>query len=192
MTTGEQEETDLMRAVAAGDAAAFERLVARFQGPVISFLYRYAGDRPTAEDLAQETFLNVWRAARRFDPDGGARPSTWIFTIAYRLAMTELKRRRRFAEFRERASREGHDIPPGGPMADRAGSCPDGDSIHRVLAELPENQRAAMLLRAREEMSYREIAVVLGISVSAVESLIFRARTRLRRELADTERATDE
>lgn len=182
VATDGRAETDLMRAVGAGDAAAFERLVARFQGPVISFLFRYAGDRATAEDLAQETFLNVWRAARRFDPDGGAKPSTWIFTIAYRLAMSELKRRRRFAEFRERASREATKNPAG-PQA--PGSVPDDEAIHRVLANLPENQRAAMLLRVREEMSYRDIAEVLGVSVSAVESLIFRARTRLRRELAE-------
>lgn len=184
MATDGRAETDLMRAVGAGDVAAFERLVARFQGPVISFLFRYAGDRATAEDLAQETFLNVWRAACRFDPEGGAKPSTWIFTIAYRLAMSELKRRRRFAEFRDRAGQEAAGTPSG-PEPGPTESALDGGTIHRVLAELPENQRAAMLLRVREEMSYRDIAEVLGVSVSAVESLIFRARTRLRRELAE-------
>ncbi len=74
----ESAEYDLIRSIGEGDPAAFEQLIKRYEGPVLNFVYRHLWDRQTAEDLTQEVFLRVFRAASGFEPRGGVR--AWIFT----------------------------------------------------------------------------------------------------------------
>lgn len=170
----------LIEAIAQGDHLAFEQLVKRYQTKVCNFICRYLGDRSTAEDLGQEVFLRVYRAAPRFEPKG--RVSTWIFKIAYNLCVNELKRRQRNRSFQELAA---------GQEARLMGTCSsesqETEELHRELSaaisRLPDNQRAALLLRVNEELSYAEIGRILSVSVSSVESLLFRARTQLRKDL---------
>ena len=86
-------DIELLRAIAGGDHLAFKRLVERYQSRLFNFLHRYLRDREAAEDLTQEVFLKVYQAAPRFEPRAKVR--TWIFTIAYNLAVNELRRRQR-------------------------------------------------------------------------------------------------
>lgn len=166
----------LLEAIGRGDHDAFELLVKRYQGPLHNFIARYVGDRSLAEELAQEVFIRVFRAAGRFEAKTKA--STWIFRIAYNLALTEIGRRRRYGNLCEAVSRESSGGEPSTAPEERFEL---EEEIAAALARLPENQRAALLLRVNEDLSYREIGQILGVSVQSVESLLFRARTSLRR-----------
>jgi RNA polymerase sigma-70 factor, ECF subfamily len=172
-------EFDLIIAIAHGDHEAFERLVRRYQSPLHNFLARYLEDRGAAEDLAQEVFLKVHQMAPRFIPKG--RVSSWIFKIAYNLAQNELKRRSRLRRmvdhewYREGAAYRG--------STEAAAQREVEEEFMAALHDLSEDQRAALQLRVAEELSYREISEIMGASVQSVESLLFRARKRLRQSL---------
>lgn len=178
----EDSEYDLIRAIAGGDEEAFEAFVGRYQKPMISFLHRYVGDFHLAQDLTQEVFLRVFQAAPAYKPMG--KMSSWVFRIAYNLAANELKRRKRMDGLHARMSAEGRHFMGGSPP-----SLPEAESreleeqLTAAIGQLPENQRAALLLRTREGLSYLEISFVLEVSVASVESLIFRARSRLKKLL---------
>lgn len=167
----------LLKAASEGDLEAFEHLIRRYQSPVFSFILRYLGDRATAEDMAQEVFLKVYQASSRFDPR--ARVSSWIFKIAYNLSMNELKRRKRLLKFAANAHSEGVEYSDRVFAEDMARRERE-EELHELLEQLPEKQRAALLLKVTEGLSYREIGAVLEVSVASVESLIFRARKTLK------------
>lgn len=172
-------ELDLIKAIGNGDHLAFKHLVKRFQNPLVNFIYGYLGDRETAQDLAQEVFLRVYEAAPRFEPK--AKVSTWLFKIGYNLSISELKRRRR-SRFLRNDPHSGRAVDVQAP-SNRIESWELRQDVMTALSQVPENQRAALLLRVNNDLSYREISQVLGVSVSSVESLIFRARKRLRQVL---------
>ncbi|HYA02058.1 MAG TPA: sigma-70 family RNA polymerase sigma factor, partial [Syntrophobacteria bacterium] len=132
-----------------------------------------------AEDVTQEVFLRIYQAASRFQARGRVR--TWVFTIAYNLAMNELKRRRRRRVFGFLVA-GGRDSVAVNPL-DLSERLELEETLTKALAQLPDNQRAALLLRVRDELSYQEIGEILGVSRASVESLLFRARERLRRLL---------
>jgi len=178
----EETDFDLVKAVGAGDHQAFEYLVKKYRSSVFNFVYRCLGERQAAEDILQEVFLALYRAASRFEPR--AQVSTWLFKIAYNLSMNEIKRRKRHLDLSEAL----HALPrqDAGPSA--SSTIEAGElrkNVMTALDQLPENQKAAMLLRLNEELSYAEISEVLSVSVSSAESLIFRARTRLRQLLKE-------
>jgi RNA polymerase sigma-70 factor (ECF subfamily) len=169
-------EHALIKAIAGGDQEAFERLVKRYQNPLYNFIYRHLGDRALAEDITQETFLQIYRSASRFEPR--ARVSTWIFKIAFNLSLNESERRTR-RQLRETPMTDEHQYADGNSTTAVARYELE-QQITGLLGRLPDRQRAALLLRVNEGLSYREIAEVLGLSVQGVESLIFRARQELR------------
>lgn len=171
----EDPEFDLIRAIAGGDETAFEQIVNRYRNPVMSFVYRYIGDIHLAQDIAQEVFLRIFRAAPRFEPKG--KVSGWIFRIAYNLSVNELKQRKRMNDFRDEIARRDDS------GLSSTNHCEDRESeawLMAALDKLAENQRAALLLRLNERLSYAEIGKVMELSVASVESLIFRARSRLK------------
>lgn len=175
----EDPEFHLIRAVANHDEQAFETLVARYQKPIVSFIYRYVGDFYLAQDLAQEVFLRMFQAAPLFEPRG--KVSNWLFKVAYNLSANELKRRRRLDGVLDRISIEGGcflgSAPPGpAEIANRERE----ERLMSAIGRLPEKQRAALLLKTTEDLSYQEIGTILNVTVSSVESLIFRARSRLK------------
>jgi RNA polymerase sigma-70 factor (ECF subfamily) len=175
----EDAEFHLIRAVANHDEKAFETLVARYQAPVVSFIYRYVGDFYLAQDLTQEVFLRVFQAAPLFEPRG--KVSNWLFKIAYNLSANELKRRKRLDRILERISAEGGCFmgsSPPGPA--ESGDRELEERLMTAIGRLPPKQRAALLLKMTEDLSYQEIGAILNVTVSSVESLIFRARNRLR------------
>ena len=179
---GESDE-ELMSAIAAGDQRAFRILVERHQTLVIGTVSRMIGTSD-AEDVAQQVFLNVWKAAPRWRPD--AKVTTWIMTVAKRLVFNESRRRKRSRIISQVTEEEnGCEAPDETPGPDAC--LLEGelhDAIGRAMAMLNEKERMAVVLRRHEGMQYEEIAVVLGTSVSSVKSLLFRARNTLREKLA--------
>lgn len=176
----------LMEEIGAGDHAAFRRLVERHQHAVIGTVAKMLGNAAEAEDIAQQVFLRIWKNAKRYRPE--AKFTTYLFTITRNLVFNETRRRSRkkevSADEREESS---HQLIEANP--DRQ---PDAEllqaelqqAVDDAIAALPEAQRMAVVLRRYEQLSYEEIAVVLKLSVSAVKSLLFRARTTLRESLS--------
>lgn len=180
----------LMLRVKRGDRRAFEELVARYQQPVLNFVYRTLPDATEAEDLAQGVFVQVWKSAARYEAT--AKFSTWLFTIARNLCLNEFRRRSRHpADSLDAPSHAGTDEPRGHGVEDlRVTGAPDEllraeleAKVAEAVAALPENQRTALLLWQQDDMAYDDIAEVLGCSLSAVKSLIHRARETLKARL---------
>jgi RNA polymerase sigma-70 factor (ECF subfamily) len=169
-------EYELIKAIGAGDIVAFEMLIKKYRDPVSNFIFKYMGDRFGAEDIAQEVFLRVYRAASEFEPRG--KVSTWIFKIAYNLSLNEVLRRSRFCPIADIDDREFELAAP-----NHTGRKELEEEVMDALRRLPQNQRAALLLRVNEGLSYAEIGNILSTSISSVESLLFRARQNLRKTL---------
>jgi RNA polymerase sigma-70 factor (ECF subfamily) len=181
-------DVQLMLDVKAGDDASFNLLLQKYRTPLINFLFRMVRDSATAEDLAQEVFLRVYRARKRYSPS--AKFTTWLFRIATNLALNSVRdNRHRQMDVSIDASVEDDEAPlqlPAREMRidehmierDRA------EFIRQAISSLPEKQRVAVLLHKYEEMDYAEIAKILECSESALKSLLFRAYETLRVQLA--------
>lgn len=184
-------ETDaaLMLRVKQGDTGAFAQLVDKYKQPVMNLACRMLRDPVEAEDLAQNVFVQVFRSAHRYQ--ASARFSTWLFTIARNLCLNELRRRSRHPAQSMDAVSPAQDEAPAQQYEDKhTASPPDAllrhelaAKIEQALAELPDNQRLALLLCRQEDLSYEEIAAVLHCSLSATKSLIHRARETLKQKL---------
>lgn len=189
MTSNVDPDADLMLRVKQGDTAAFEALVQKYKQPVINLIYRTLPDATEAEDLAQNVFVQVYKSAERYQV--AARFSTWLYTIARNLCLNEIRRRSRHpADSLDVMHPENEDQPARQFEDIKTFSPPDtmlqgelSDKIEEAMAELPENQRTAILLCRQDEMSYEEIAKVLGCSLSATKSLIHRGRETLKLKL---------
>jgi len=189
--TASDPSTQLMLRVRDGDADAFADLVVAWQDRLVTLFLHHTGDHATAEDLAQEVFLRVYRARSTYQPT--AKFTTWIHTIANNVA----------SDLRQRAYRR---LERGVPTTASASSSTIGldqlaiaasgllparvadreelqGVVRRALADLGERQRMAVLLAKFEQCSYQEIAAAMNISVPAVKSLLFRARDQLRAAL---------
>jgi RNA polymerase sigma-70 factor (ECF subfamily) len=173
-------EIEWMARIRDGDMEAFRLLVETHQSRVINTISKLLGSDAEAEDLAQQVFIRVWRSAARYQPT--AKFTTWLFRITRNLVFNELRRRKHFAD-------QGEDSPE---PAERAEREPDRvlledelqKAIQTAIQELPEAQRMAIVLRRYEEMPYEEIARVMGTTIPAVKSILFRARAELRERLA--------
>jgi RNA polymerase sigma-70 factor (ECF subfamily) len=170
-----------------GSEEAFRELVERFHRPVYALIVRIVRQPELAEDLSQETFLKAWKALARFDP--GRRFSSWIFKIAHNSALDEL-RRGGLETVSLDAPFSADDEPPELP-ADLAAENPllrtlareSGRVLERAISRLRPAYRGILLLRFAQEMSYDEIAEVLGLPLGTVKIHIFRARAELLREM---------
>jgi RNA polymerase sigma-70 factor, ECF subfamily len=182
----------LLEATREGDEAAFAEIVRRYRNQITNFVYRMTNDYEAAVDLAQETFLRVYRAADRYQTSYAF--STYIYRIATNLAISELRRRKRrrlvslsgFFNGRDGASGEATELDPPDncPLQDAA--LVDDErrgAVARAIATLPEKYRAPLVLRDVEGRSYEEIACILEMSEGTVKSRINRARTFLREKL---------
>jgi RNA polymerase sigma-70 factor (ECF subfamily) len=184
---------DLMARIANGDNDAFGILVNRHQTSVLNLIYRFIGDRTRAKDLAQEVFLRVWQAAKSYEPT--AKFTTWIYQITANLCFNELKssRRKKWLQF----LRIGEDqentieemlVDPSPSPEDLLLSREQSRRILDALHSLPDNQRLSLILKRYDDLSYNEIARILDCSVSAVESLIVRAKRNLREKLRNSKK----
>jgi RNA polymerase sigma-70 factor (ECF subfamily) len=160
---------ELMAAVAAGDERALGELCRRYERPLHRLLVRYTGGRD-AEDLYQETWLRVVRAAARFDP--GRRFSTWLFQIAVNLCRDW--HRRQPPEPADPAAVEALVGPAGSVAATEAAL-----DARRLLAALPEAQRSAVILRYYHDLPEEEVAEILGCPRGTVKSRLHGAMARL-------------
>ena len=168
-----------LRALIEGDRDAFAQIVDRWQTRLINFFYRSTGNRADAEDLAQETFIELNRVAARYQSQGTFR--AFVFTLA---------RRRLIDGYRKKARRPLEYVDPGEYFMQSQAENSDQtreieEAFHRALAVLPENQRNAILMLQQQGLSYEEIAQALDASVSAIKTWIHRARKHLRQELKD-------
>jgi RNA polymerase sigma-70 factor (ECF subfamily) len=179
----------LMLRVKQGDTAAFTTLVEKYKQPVMNLAFRTLRDETEAEDLAQTAFVQAWKSAARYEPS--AKFSTWLFTIARNLCLNEIRRRHRHPAESLDQTRDDADDQPLHQVEDRRiAAAPDHllrgeleSKVDEALSVLPENQRTALLLCRQEELSYEEIAEVLGCSLSATKSLIHRARETIKAKL---------
>ena len=159
------------------DEAAFERLYERHVRDVYRYAVGMLGEAADAEDVTQTTFLNAYRAFQ-----GGTRPEkphSWLIAIAHNVC------RQRFRQAQRRPHEVGFDERIGEADTVPESTAPSAEDLRRALSQLPPNQRAAVVMRELEGCSYAEIADVLGISVSALETLLFRARRALREQLEE-------
>lgn len=167
-----------MPRIANGDAAAFRLLVDRHADRLLAFSQRLLGDRATAEDVVQDTYLSLWRKAYGWTPQ--ARVSTWLFRIARNAALDRLRR------VKPTVDHEDVVLVDTGPAPDRGlDDAATADTVRAALDALPERQRAAIVLVHYEGLSGTEASSILEITVEALESLLSRGRRTLRGALAD-------
>ncbi len=176
----------LMERIGEGSHEAFRELVERHQNAVIGTVAKMLGNASEAEDIAQQVFLRIWRNAKRYRPD--AKFTTYLFTITRNLVFNETRRKSRKKEVSaDEREENSHQLIAASPDRQPDAEVLQAELQHAVdeaIAGLPETQRMAVVLRRYEQLSYEEIAAVLNLSVSAVKSLLFRARTSLREALS--------
>jgi RNA polymerase sigma-70 factor (ECF subfamily) len=179
----------LMLRVKRGDRAAFAVLVEKYKQPLFNFICRTLRDETESEDLAQNVFLQVYKSRQRYQAT--AKFSTWLFTIARNLCLNEIRRRSRHpAESIEESHTDNEDRPQR-QYEDKKNFLPGENVLHgelankieEAIADLPEMQCTAILLCRQDELSYEEIAEILGTSLSATKSLIHRGRETLKEKL---------
>ncbi len=181
-------DVQLMLEAKAGNDASFEHLLQRYRIPLVNFLYRMVRDSATAEDLAQEVFLRVYRARHGYE--ASAKFTTWLFRIATNLALNRIRdtRYRQMEvslDVRSEDEQPVMELPARELRVDQILIERDRTVIiRRAVEALPEKQRIAVLLHKYEEMDYCEIAKVLECSEAALKSLLFRAYETLRVQLA--------
>jgi RNA polymerase sigma-70 factor (ECF subfamily) len=180
-------ELELIQQLRAGDELAFKSLVENYQDLVYNTALGVVQNSEDAEDVAQEVFIQVFRSIDQFK--GDARLSTWIYRITTTKALDHIrsrKRKKRFAFItslfgaNDELIHEPVDFQHPGVALDRK---EQAALLFRMIEQLPDNQKVAFTLHKTEELSYQEIADVMQLSVSAVESLLFRARQNLRKLL---------
>lgn len=181
--SADRDQADML-ALAKGDDEALNRLMDAWSQPLLAYLTRLTGSNASASDLAQESFVRVFR--HRFDFRGGSRFSTWLFTIATNLARNHLRWHSRHPELL---------LPPEN-LADLPGQVTEETpekhamareritAVQEAISELPADMREALILSTWHEMSHEEIAQVQGTSAKAVELRVYRARKLLREKLA--------
>jgi len=168
-----------MQALQQGEDRALDRLMTRWQVPLRSFLYRQTLNEEDALDLAQETFVRVYRHRTRFRSN--AKFSTWLFAIAHNLARDHARRRnRRPTQSLDEAPEPVDDRQPLGSAEEKERAT----AVRAAIAGLSNELRTAVVLFEYEERSHAEIASIVGASAKAVETRLYRARQQLKKTLA--------
>lgn len=185
------EEKELILKLKQNNNDAYKYLISRYQDPILNFCYRFVKDKNTAQDLAQDVFIEVVRSIDTFRMD--SKLSTWLFRIAITKSLNYVsaqKMKKRFAFIKSLFFEDDNE--------NEINIEADSESPHEILENkerskilndaiesLPENQRVAFTLCKCEDMSYKEISEILNTTVPAVESLIFRAKNNLQKKLSD-------
>jgi RNA polymerase sigma-70 factor, ECF subfamily len=184
-------DVDVMLRVKKGDESAFAYLVQKYRRPMVGFMYRLCHNSATAEELAQEVFLRVYRARTSYEPS--AKFTTWLYRIATNLAVNHARDTRH--ERPENTLRLDEPDQETGKTPDLADDSLTAEeqilkrerlaAIRSKVNALPERQRVAVIMHKYQQMDYREIAGVLKLSESATKSLLFRAYETLREQLKE-------
>ena len=183
-------DTELMMRVKAGDQSAFKAIVERYQRRVINVGYRFLGNREDAEDVAQETFLKVYLSAKSYKPR--AELFTYLYSIATHLALNQLRKKKRLRWLSLDQLERNGEVGIGQEVPADPADQPDQSLeraerealVRRALDTLPAAQKTAVILSRYEGLSYKQIAEVMELSVSAVESKLHRAKQTLRKKLS--------
>ena len=179
----DRDDGNLVRRCLAGDQEACASLVARFARLVGTVIWRATGDAVAVEDLAQETFLRVFRGLPYFT--ARAKLSTWIYTIAHRVAIDHLRKSGRDPEQSDDVDLEASPSPVVDPLSAVA-----RDEIERLvhegLAQLPEKYRVPLVYAAIDGLDYETIAAMLGVPVGTVKTLVFRGKRMLKERIVVT------
>ena len=182
-------DVDAMLRVKTGDESAFAYLVQKYRRPMVGFMYRMCHNPSTAEELAQEVFLRVYRSRETYEPS--AKFTTWLYRIATNLAVNHARdTRHERAENTVRLDEPDQETGATPDLADDSLSAEEQilkrerlAAIRSVVNALPERQRVAVIMHKYQQMDYRQIAGVLKLSESATKSLLFRAYETLREQL---------
>ena len=174
-------DSQLMLAFQRGDEKCFDQLFQKYKRPMINFAHRFTGRKETAEELAQEILVKCYMAAPGYRVT--AKFSTWLFRIARNHCLNEVRRQ----DYRYRTEPlEGTGEPVGATTPEQQAQANALQrSLLQVMASLPESQRIALLLSRQQAMSYEEIAETMETSLSAVKSLLNRAKNTLVGRLAE-------
>jgi RNA polymerase sigma-70 factor (ECF subfamily) len=187
----EDEIARLVESARRGDETAFARLVRLFEGPLFNLAFRMTNNREDASDLTQEIFVKLHRSLGKFR--GEARFSTWLYALAANHCRSGLRRLRRIGFFEARSLDAGFgtaDAPAPVEPAD-PGDAPSRmlerremeERIGAVVAQLPGELKAALILRDMQGLSYEDVAAALGCSIGTVKSRLWRARFRVKEAL---------
>jgi RNA polymerase sigma-70 factor (ECF subfamily) len=184
-------DAEVMLRAGSDDAGAFEYLAVKFHRPMIAFMFRMCHNQALAEELAQEVFLRVYRSRKNYAAE--AKFTTWLYRIATNLAVNHARD--------HKVERSGKVVSLDEPDEETGTTLDVADSslnaeqrllsqerlaaIKKHVLDLPEKQRAAVLMHKYDGMDYREIAGILKLSESATKSLLFRAYETLRERLKD-------
>ena len=175
---GEAELSACMKAYLDGDIEAFDALYAAFAGRLRGYLLSQCRDATLADDLLQETFMQIHRSRRTYQP---GRPVTpWVYAIARHVYLMKRRSTGRRVRFEDGLAA---DARSGGVAHDALGSIVDGDRIRRALRDVPADQRQALLMHHVEGWSFVEIAARLGIRVNAAKTRAFRGMKKMREQL---------
>jgi RNA polymerase sigma-70 factor (ECF subfamily) len=178
LTPSADGDRELVVRAQSGDLAAFEELVRRHQQGLFSYLYRMCRNGSDAEELAQAAMVRAWEALAGFR--GASSFKTWLYRIGTNLCLNLRTRRKPVEELPETLA------APDSEQPERAFQQKvREDAVREALARLPADQRAALVLSVYQDMSYKEIAQTMGKTVRAVDSLLFRAKTNVRKALAE-------
>ncbi len=191
------EDIKIMLEFKNGDKSAFDKIMDKYEKPIINFAYRFTWDKNSSEDLAQEVFLRVYKAAKNYLPN--AKFSTWLYKIATNVCIDYKRKIRRdtsmHRDFGAGKTTKGEDSKILMDVEDKSASADKSleereteETVKKALASLPESQRIAVILRIYEEKSYEEISRIMEVTVPSVESLLFRARQELKKILVKTDK----
>lgn len=180
-------ESALLTALQTGSETAFRQFVETYQSKVFTLAFRLIGNRDEADDIAQEVFMEVYQTIGQFR--GEAKLSTWLYRITTSQSLTHLRKRRAKKRFAFITSLFGesnevlHDPPDNAHPEQQLEHSEENTLLLLALERLPDTQKAAFTLHYMEGLSYKEVADALQTSVSAVESLLHRAKRQLRTRL---------
>ena len=181
-----EDDVDLMLRVKAGDAEAFNQLMDKYQRTVVNLVFRFTGDAENAEDLAQEVFLRIYRAAPRYEPK--AKFFTYLYQVTLNLCRNERERNTR---------RKASSLDSRGAQDDKAWEIADPEvgaetlvqrqemaaQVQAAIQDLPQEQRQLLILQRFQDLGYEELAEVTAQTVSAVKAKLHRARLALKKKL---------
>jgi RNA polymerase sigma-70 factor, ECF subfamily len=184
-------DAEVMLRVKTGDESGFQYLVEKYRRPMVNFMYRMAHNAASAEDLAQEVFLRVYRSREGYE--ASAKFTTWLYRIATNLAMNHVRdtrneRPEKLVSLDEPDQDTGltMDVPDGSLSAEEAILRRERlAAIRQRVQALPERQRMAVVMHKYQQMDYKQIGEVLKLSESATKSLLFRAYETLREQLKE-------
>ncbi|CCZ80282.1 RNA polymerase sigma factor [Odoribacter laneus] len=176
-------EQELVKRILEGDEKAFRLFVDIHKVMVVNTCYAFLHNREEAEDIAQDVFIQAFESLKSFRFD--CKLSSWLYRMAVNRAINSCKSfHKRRIKLKLDEAEQHFDFPSEElPVQEKMEAQERRELLHRAIDSLPENQRKAIILNKYEDLSYKEVADIMNISLGAVESLIFRAKTNLEKKL---------